>query len=457
MTEQYIWNYFKQRGFNDFGVAGLMGNLFAESALNPKNLQQTYEKKLGFTDDSYTEAVDNNTYTNFVYDKAGYGLAQWTYYSRKQGLLDFAKNNSKSIGDLDIQLEYLWYELKTMYKSVVNTLKAATSVLEASNAVLLDFERPANQSVEAQNRRASYGQKYYDKYALKEDLNMQTISPLATHVQISPNKSNRRNDIDTVTIHCVVGQCTVEALGNLFAEPERQASSNYGVGLDGRIGCYAPEEYRAWTSGGRDRNGNEIFVNGISGSMNDHRAITIEVASDTYHPYAVTDAAYEGLIDLLVDICKRNPKIGRLRWMNDKNLVGQIDLQNMTAHRWFANKECPGDYLYERFGDIAAKVNKRIDAENATEQNVQNNVQNVVEEEEDMTVERFKELFDEMRAEFRDNDSGEWSKAARAWATSTGLIQGGSATEFNGMWEDLLTREQLVTVLFRFAQMIGKA
>ena len=242
--------------------------------------------------------------------------------------------------------------------------------------------------------------------------------------------------------HCVVGQCSVESLGDWFANPSCEGSSNYGIGLDGRIGEYVPEDYRAWTTGGTDANGNEIFVNGISGAMNDHRAITIEVASDTTHPYAVTDAAYNGLIRLLVDICKRHPKIGKLRWMNDKNLVGQIELQNMTAHRWFSNKTCPGDYLYSQFRDIADKVNSQL---------------NLSEEDEDMTVERFKELFDEMRAEFRDNDSGNWSKAARAWAISTGLIQGDSTAEFNGMWEDLLTREQLVTVLFRFAQMIGKA
>lgn len=275
---------------------------------------------------------------------------------------------------------------------------------------------------------------------------MQTISPLATYIKISPNRTrSRRNDIDTITIHCVSGQCTVETLGNIFANPQYQASSNYGIGYDGKIACYVPEEDRAWATGGLDEYGNEIFVNGISGSINDHRAITIEVASDNFHPYAVTDEAYNALIDLLVDICKRHPKIGKLRWLNDKSFVGQVDLQNMTAHRWFANKACPGDYLYERFGDIALKVNQKITTENT-----------IIEENEDMTVERFKELFDEMRASLRDNDANNWSKDARDWAVATGLVQGDSNKEFNGMWEDMMTREQLVTVLYRFAQMIGK-
>lgn len=163
-NEERIWNYFKSKGFNDYGCSGIMGNLCAESALNPKNLQQTYERKLGFTDDSYTKAVDNGTYSNFVKDCAGYGLAQWTYWSRKQNLLNYAKSQNKSIGDLEMQLNFLYKELSEGYKSVLNTLKTATSILQASNAVLLNYERPADQSITAQNKRASYGQKYYTKF-----------------------------------------------------------------------------------------------------------------------------------------------------------------------------------------------------------------------------------------------------------------------------------------------------
>lgn len=164
-NEERIWNYLKAKGLNDYGVAGCMGNLFAESALKPNNLQNTYEKKLGYTDDEYVAAVDSGKYTNFVRDSAGFGLAQWTYWSRKQNLLNFAKSKNKSIGDLEMQLDFLWKELSESYKGVLNTLKTATSVLAASNDMLLKFERPANQGESVQKKRAEYGQKYYDKYA----------------------------------------------------------------------------------------------------------------------------------------------------------------------------------------------------------------------------------------------------------------------------------------------------
>lgn len=170
-------------------------------------------------------------------------------------------------------------------------------------------------------------------------------SPLVDFTLISPNKTSPRNHkIDTITIHCVVGQCDVETLGNIFAPTARQASSNYGIGKDGKIGMYVEEKDRSWCS---------------SNGYNDNRAITIEVASDTTPPYAVTKAAYKSLINLLVDICKRND-IKELKWKDDKSLIGQVDKQNMTLHRWFAATACPGDYLYKKHGQIASEVNVRL-------------------------------------------------------------------------------------------------
>lgn len=166
-TAEKIWNFLISKGLNEYGAAGLMGNLYAESALNPKNLQQTYEKKLGHTDASYTAGVDNGIYKNFVKDAAGYGLAQWTHWSRKEKLLKYAKSCKTSIGDLEMQLCFLWYELNESFKSVVSTLKNAKTILEASNAVLLKFERPADQGTSVQKKRAAYGQEYYDKFAGK--------------------------------------------------------------------------------------------------------------------------------------------------------------------------------------------------------------------------------------------------------------------------------------------------
>lgn len=185
-NSKIIWEFLKDKGLNDYAIAGLMGNLKAESALNPKNLQGSYERKLGFTDESYTNAVDNGAYGNFIKDKAGYGLAQWTYWSRKENLLKFAKKKNASIGDLSMQLEFLWQELQG-YKSVMKTLQNATSILEASNAVLKGYERPANQGEDAQKKRASYGQIYFDKYAEKPTAKPAPTEPSLTESESLPN------------------------------------------------------------------------------------------------------------------------------------------------------------------------------------------------------------------------------------------------------------------------------
>ena len=191
-------------------------------------------------------------------------------------------------------------------------------------------------------------------------------SPLVTYKRISPNRTSPRNHIiDTITIHCYVGQVTAKQGCDYFATTDRKASSNYVVGKDGSIGLSVEEKDRAFTSGGYDSNGNPIKVNGISGSDNDHRAVTIEVACDTTAPYAVTKEAYEALINLVADICKRN-NIKQLLWKADKTLVGKVDKQNMTVHRWFANKSCPGDYLYNKHGEIANEVNKKLNSAEST-------------------------------------------------------------------------------------------
>lgn len=164
-NEKLIWDYLYKKLGNAYGVAGCMANLYCESGLNPKNLEGTYEKKLGYSDERYCAAVDNGTYTNFVNDSAGWGLAQWTWWTRKQALYEFAKSKGESIGSLTMQLDFLFKELNEGYKSLLNTLKNAKSVAEASSAFMLKFERPYDQSIAAQNKRASYGQNFYNKYA----------------------------------------------------------------------------------------------------------------------------------------------------------------------------------------------------------------------------------------------------------------------------------------------------
>lgn len=189
-----IWNFLMKNYENPFGVAGLMGNLYAESGLNPKNLQNTYEKKLGMTDDEYTAAVDAGTYANFAKDAAGYGLAQWTYSARKLNLLTYVKSKNVSIGNLDAQLEFLVKEMAG-YTSIVKVIKEAKSVKEASDIILTKYERPADQSENAKNKRASYGQKYYDQFMKKEENKMadysKYINSTGTHY-ISNSGSDER-------------------------------------------------------------------------------------------------------------------------------------------------------------------------------------------------------------------------------------------------------------------------
>lgn len=171
-------------------------------------------------------------------------------------------------------------------------------------------------------------------------------SPLVTYTRITKNKTSPRNHaIDTITIHCIVGQWTAKQGCDYFATTDRQCSANYVVGKDGSIGLSVNEKDRSWCS---------------SNGTNDNRAITIEVASDTTHPYAVTAKAYAALLDLVTDICKRNG-IKKLVWSTNKNdRVNHRNGCNMTVHRDFANKACPGEYLYSRHGEIAAEVNRRL-------------------------------------------------------------------------------------------------
>lgn len=176
-----------------------------------------------------------------------------------------------------------------------------------------------------------------------------TNSSLVSYTKLSPNHSGQRtHSIDRITPHCVVGQCSVETLGNIFLPTSRQASCNYGIGVDGRVGMYVEEKNRSWCS---------------SSSANDQRAITIECASDTTEPYAFKDVVYQKLITLCVDICKRNGK-KKLLWLGDKDKTlsyePKSDEMVLTVHRWFANKSCPGNWMYARMGDLAEKVTAQL-------------------------------------------------------------------------------------------------
>lgn len=174
-------------------------------------------------------------------------------------------------------------------------------------------------------------------------------SPLVSYTNISPNQSGKRQyPITRISPHCVVGQCSIEGLGGLFANPNLEASSNYGIAADGRVGMFVEEDCRSWCTSSWD---------------NDQRAVTIECASDTYHPYAFKDNVYQRLIELCADICERNGK-NKLVWIADKNkALNYTPASNemlLTVHRWFANKACPGDWLMARMQDLADKVTARL-------------------------------------------------------------------------------------------------
>ncbi len=168
---------------------------------------------------------------------------------------------------------------------------------------------------------------------------------MVAYTRLSPNHSGQRtHSIDRITPHCVVGQLSAESICGCFISPSRQASCNYGIGTDGKVSLCVEEKNRSWCS---------------SSNANDQRAVTIECASDKTEPYAMNSKVYDSLIKLCTDICKRNGK-RKLLWLGDRNktlnYTPKSDEMVLTVHRWFANKSCPGGWLYARLGDLAAKV-----------------------------------------------------------------------------------------------------
>ena len=247
-------------------------------------------------------------------------------------------------------------------------------------------------------------------------------SPLVTYTKLSPNHSGRRNHvIDTVSIHCMAGNASVETCGALFADPSRKASSNYGIGSDGRIALYVEEANRSWCT---------------SNAANDHRAITIEVANNGGAPdWPVSDKAYAALLDLLTDICRRN-RIKKLLWRGDKSLIGQVDKQNMTVHRWFAAKACPGDYLYNRHGEIAAEVNRRLEGEEKPM-----DIAKLISE---MTNEQAYQLMQKAELHAKTLSEPAWSQQEGHWAkaAANGIVDGTSP-------ERPAKRDEMIAILGR--------
>lgn len=183
----------------------------------------------------------------------------------------------------------------------------------------------------------------------KKEENEMSNSSLVSYTKLSPNHSGQRtHSIDRITPHCVVGQLSAESICGCFTSTSRQASCNYGIGTDGKIALCVEEKNRSWCS---------------SSNANDQRAVTIECASDLKEPYAMNSKVYASLVNLCVDICKRNGK-SKLLWLGDKdktlNYSPKSNEMVLTVHRWFANKSCPGNWLYARLGDLATEVTKKL-------------------------------------------------------------------------------------------------
>lgn len=340
-----IWNYLYNWLGNEYGTAGLMGNLYAESALISTNLQNTFNSKLGLTDEQYTSKVDSGNYTNFVYDSAGYGLAQWTFWSRKKALLEYAKSKGTSIGDLYMQLDFLKKELSENHPSLVKELKNAKSVFEASTSVLTKFEQPRDQGTTVQNTRASYGNTYYEKYRKKVE-EVATYSKLAKYVFLGKNYYGTRNAVLGIIPHVIVGRMSLQEAYNYF-HGTNNASANYIIDWFGNIWCIIPEEFAAWTT---------------SNMTVDKNHITVEIASDPTHPYAISNAAYESLIKLTADIYKHYG-LKECKWTSSKAydaLPGGVPM-----HRNYKNKACPGDYIVGKYksGDFCKRVNALLKGE----------------------------------------------------------------------------------------------
>ena len=270
-----------------------------------------------------------------------------------------------------------------------------------------------------------------------------TDSPMVVHTRLSPNCSKPRNNIiDMIAIHVVAGNCSIETIGNIFAPTTAKASSNYGIGSDGRVGMYVQEKDRSWCT---------------SSSAIDNRAITIEVANtEAKHPWPVSEKAYAALIELCADICRRN-NIKKLVWIPDKNNYG-----NMFVHRWTANKACCGDYLYERHGEIAEAVNQKIGGELTVDQYNEllkkiEGQATTIKDLNDKIEAQNKLISDLLKGPADNGPSGDkptsWFTESTGYCKRKGIFEGDGHGNFD--WQDPLTREAGAQIVYNTLEAAG--
>lgn len=466
MSAEKIWNHLKQGGLNDYGCAGLMGNLYAESLLQPNNMENYYEARLGYNDVTYTQAVDNGVYDNFVKDCVGYGIAQWTYWTRKQALLAFAKARGVSIGDLAMQLDFLIKELKSDYPGVYRILQTATSVAQASNIVLLEFERPADQSYKVQQQRTEFGNTYYDRFAQK------TAAPqVVVDNPVEKVLSIARAEIGYIekASNANLDDKTANAGSNNWTKYARDLADVgfYNFNKNGYAWCdvFADWVYvkafgvaLALSITGQERGGLGAACKfSAQYYRNMGRFYTSDPQpGDQIFFYYSGDINHTGIVEKVAN--------GYV-YTIEGNTSGFKDIPNdgtVNSQCYALNNSVIAGYGRPNW-DLIPKTEKPVVA--PTPEPVvqpapipeQPEPQQPVKGDEQMTSEDFKKQMALYRAELQDNDASGWSAEAREWAMSTGLVAGGSAASFNGMWQDFLTREQMVTILHRFAKMMGKA
>ena len=333
MTEKEIYDSLIKAGLTPEGAAGLMGNLQAESGLRPNNLQNSFNKKLNITDEEYTQLVDGGNYPDFVTDKAGYGLAQWTFRTRKAALLAMAKQQGVSIGDGQMQIAFLLTELAG-YGELWAILQTTTDIDKAADLVLTRYEKPADQGESVKRTRRGYAHEIYSRCSGKGNIVSSgsaatkpagADSPLVTVTDWTTKHSGKRTQkITKITIHHMAGVMSADQCMRYHRTAAVKASANYYIGKSGEIGQAVRESDRAWTS---------------SSSWNDNRAVTIEVSnSKTGEPWEISGKAYASLIALCADICKRND-IKEVRYTGTKE-------GSLTEHRMFASTACPGTTIH---------------------------------------------------------------------------------------------------------------
>lgn len=475
---EIIWKYFENKKFNPYAIAGIMGNMKAESNLLPNNLQSAYEKSLGMTDEQYTKAVDNGTYTNFIHDSAGYGLVQWTYWSLKEDLYNLCKEHNKSISDIQCQLDCLYQQL--INNKLLGSLNSTTSVRAASDIFLTKFERPKDQSEKVQIARANYGQEFYNQFVGRtvrggteskmkynntnkplicmmtnstcyKETGRMAVKGILWHSTGANNPNLKRyvqpssNDTNYSKLINLLGKNTS---GTDWNHIKVQAGLNAWIGklADGTVTTVQtmPWNYRPWGCG-----------SGSKGSCN-NGWIQFEICEDGLNDKAYFDKVYKEACELTAYLCK----MYNLNPMGEAmcgNVSAPVILCHADSHRLGLGSN-HGDVLhwFSKYGKTMADVRKDVKAlMNGTSQNNSNSNNNYntnngnsqIEEDEDMTQEKFNEMMNAWIAEQAKKAPGDWSNDARVWAEKNGFINGDA--NGNKMYKKFLTREEFAAVLYR--------